>query len=100
MVSQTIILLVDQSMLFVKYSCSFSLRHLSDINKDNALNLDEFCIAMHLVVALRHGLELPSTLPAVLLPEKETGGNISTVQGMHSDSSDISPTKLEKCKTV
>ena len=48
-------------------------RHLSDINKDNALNLDEFCIAMHLVVALRHGLELPSTLPNVLLPvNKET----------------------------
>ena len=49
----------------------FSFRHLSDINKDNALNLDEFCIAMHLVVALRHGFELPSTLPAVLLPEKK-----------------------------
>ena len=48
-------------------------RHLSDINKDNALNVDEFCIAMHLVVALRHGLELPSTLPNVLLPvNKET----------------------------
>ena len=60
-----------------KYTCSFSPRHLSDINKDNALNLDEFCIAMHLVVALRHGLELPSTLPAILLPaKKETGGNV------------------------
>jgi len=33
--------------------------------------LDEFCIAMHLVVALRHGFDLPSTLPAVLLPEKK-----------------------------
>lgn len=43
--------------------------HLSDLNKDNALNLDEFCIAMHLVVAMRHGLELPLTLPTVLLPE-------------------------------
>ena len=48
-----------------------SLRHLSDINKDNALNLDEFCIAMHLVVALRHGFELPATLPTVLLPEEK-----------------------------
>ena len=53
------------------FFCFF--RHLSDINKDNALNLDEFCIAMHLVVAMRHGLELPSTLPSVLLPvNKET----------------------------
>ena len=51
-------------------------RHLSDLNKDNALNLDEFCIAMHLVVALRHGLELPSTLPSVLLPEKKEEGNV------------------------
>ena len=50
-------------------------RHLSDIDKDNALNLDEFCIAMHLVVALRHGLELPSTLPGVLLhTRKEAEG--------------------------
>lgn len=45
-------------------------RHLSDINKDNALDLDEFCIAMHLVVALRHGLELPSILPDILLYHK------------------------------
>lgn len=54
-----------------KYPFFFSFRHLSDINKDNALNLDEFCIAMHLVVALRHGFELPSTLPDVSLPEKK-----------------------------
>lgn len=60
-----------------KYPFFFSFRHLSDINKDNALNLDEFCIAMHLVVALRHGFELPSTLPDVLLPEKkESAGSV------------------------
>jgi hypothetical protein len=45
----------------------FNNRHLSDINKDNALDLDEFCIAMHLVVALRHGLDLPTILPDVLV---------------------------------
>lgn len=28
---------------------------------------------MHLVVAMRHGLELPLTLPTVLLPEKSEG---------------------------
>ena len=56
---------------------------------------------MHLVVALRHGLELPSTLPAVLLPgKKETGGNLNTVQDLHSDSSDMSTTQIEKCNTV
>ena len=46
--------------------------HLSDLNKDRALNLDEFCIAMHLVVAVRHGVELPATLPATLLPMEES----------------------------
>ena len=72
--------LIIQELYVKKYICSFSLRHLSDINKDNALNLDEFCIAMHLVVALRHGLELPSTLPAILLPaKKETGGNVNII---------------------
>ena len=56
---------------------------------------------MHLVVALRHGLELPSTLPAVLLPEKEeTGGSINVEQSMYSDSSDMTPTKIEKCKAI
>ncbi|XP_029187078.2 ralBP1-associated Eps domain-containing protein 1-like isoform X2 [Acropora millepora] len=54
--------------------------HLSDINKDNALNLDEFCIAMHLVVALRHGFELPETLPTILMPHwKETA--VKALQG-------------------
>ena len=56
---------------------------------------------MHLVVALRHGLELPSTLPAVLLPgKKEPGGNINTVQDILSYSSDMSTNQIEKCNTV
>ncbi|XP_032219479.2 ralBP1-associated Eps domain-containing protein 1 isoform X2 [Nematostella vectensis] len=56
--------------------------HLSDINKDNALHLEEFCIAMHLVVAIRHGLDLPPTLPPTLLnfrasEEEEDPFNVS-----------------------
>lgn len=77
-------------------SCSLSFRHLSDINKDNALNLAEFCIAMHLVVALRHGLELPSTLPNVLLPEKkEAEGNSNTVQGMSNSDTFMSYVQMQ-----
>lgn len=53
---------------------------LSDLNKDNALNLDEFCIAMHLVVALRHGFDLPSTLPNVLLPMKQESPGLVPVR--------------------
>lgn len=64
--------MVWQLCEFMIFLCTL-LRHLSDLNKDNALNLDEFCIAMHLVVAMRHGLELPLTLPKVLLPEKSEG---------------------------
>eukprot|EP00794_Sanderia_malayensis_P000348 gene348-981_t len=48
--------------------------HLSDLNKDSALDLEEFCIAMHLVVAVKHDVELPSALPSTLLPSS---------QGMH-----------------
>jgi hypothetical protein len=45
------------------------------MDSDGALNFDEFCIAMHIVVAVRHGLDVPATLPPYLLPEKyETQG--------------------------
>lgn len=47
------------------------------MDSDGALDFEEFCIAMHIVVAVRHGLEVPATLPQYLIPEKyETPGNI------------------------
>lgn len=42
--------------------------NLADINKDGALSLEEFCIAMHLVVLRRHEVELPDRLPLSLMP--------------------------------
>ncbi|XP_003741287.2 ralBP1-associated Eps domain-containing protein 1 [Galendromus occidentalis] len=42
---------------------------LSDIDRDGQLALDEFCTAMHLVVLRKNGIELPSQLPATLLPD-------------------------------
>ncbi|KXJ10106.1 RalBP1-associated Eps domain-containing protein 1 [Exaiptasia diaphana] len=50
--------------------------HLSDINQDNALDLDEFCIAMHLVVAIRHGLDLPAVLPYELLHHRQVSNDL------------------------
>ena len=43
-------------------------RQLSDVNRDGALSLDEFCTAMHLVVLRRNDIELPDSLPPVLQP--------------------------------
>jgi len=43
-------------------------RQLSDVNRDGALSLDEFCTAMHLVVLRRNDIELPDNLPPVLQP--------------------------------
>ncbi|GAB6030629.1 hypothetical protein CHUAL_007488 [Chamberlinius hualienensis] len=41
---------------------------LSDVNKDGALCLEEFFTAMHLVVLRRNNVELPDSLPPVLIP--------------------------------
>lgn len=41
---------------------------LSDVNRDGALSLEEFCTAMHLVVLRRNDVELPSQLPPSLVP--------------------------------
>ncbi|KAI1294591.1 RalBP1-associated Eps domain-containing protein 1 [Halotydeus destructor] len=39
---------------------------LSDVDKDGALNIEEFCVAMHLVVLRRNHVDLPPTLPDCL----------------------------------
>nr|CAG4641486.1 EOG090X01QX [Eurycercus lamellatus] len=41
---------------------------LSDVTKDGALSLNEFCTAMHLVVLRRNKIALPKQLPPVLDP--------------------------------
>jgi len=43
-------------------------RQLSDVTKDGALSLNEFCTAMHLVVLRRNNIALPKQLPASLDP--------------------------------
>nr|XP_033803320.1 ralBP1-associated Eps domain-containing protein 2 [Geotrypetes seraphini] len=42
---------------------------LSDVDRDGALTLPEFCAAFHLVVARKNGYSLPETLPQTLLPD-------------------------------
>nr|CAG4651616.1 EOG090X01QX [Triops cancriformis] len=41
---------------------------LSDVTRDGALSLEEFCTAMHLVVLRRNGIPLPEVLPPTLVP--------------------------------
>jgi hypothetical protein len=43
-------------------------RELSDVTKDGALSLNEFCTAMHLVVLRVRNFELPAELPAQIQP--------------------------------
>ena len=52
---------------------SYARRKLSDIDEDNSLSEEEFCIAMKLVVARRKGLVIPSVLPEVLRPHPQSG---------------------------
>lgn len=51
------------------YNCNILIcRQLSDLNRDGELSLEEFCIAMHLVVLRRHEIEIPDRLPFSLMP--------------------------------
>lgn len=52
-------------------STTFVNRQLSDLDKDGALSLDEFRIAMHLVVLIKHGYDLPAVLPATMLGQEQ-----------------------------
>ncbi|KAF8796987.1 ralBP1-associated Eps domain-containing protein 1-like [Argiope bruennichi] len=42
---------------------------LSDVDKDGALSIEEFCTAMHLVVLRRNNIDLPDVLPPSLVPK-------------------------------
>ncbi|XP_023937245.1 ralBP1-associated Eps domain-containing protein 1 isoform X2 [Bicyclus anynana] len=45
---------------------------LSDITKDGMLTLEEFSIAMHLIVLRRNGIPVPDALPACLVPRVDS----------------------------
>ncbi|KAI8984177.1 P-loop containing nucleoside triphosphate hydrolase protein [Mycotypha africana] len=44
---------------------------LADFDNDGYMDLDEFCIAMHLIKAVHSGAELPEKLPLSLMPNKK-----------------------------
>ena len=46
-------------------------RKLSDVDGDGQLSVDEFCIAVHIVIQRRKGAEIPSVLPAILQPKSK-----------------------------
>ncbi|GAM19970.1 hypothetical protein SAMD00019534_031450, partial [Acytostelium subglobosum LB1] len=47
---------------------------LADIDRDGKLDVDEFCLAMHLVNTKIDGIELPESLPSSLIPHSKRGG--------------------------
>lgn len=49
---------------------------LSDVTKDGALSLEEFNVAMHLVVLRRNNIPLPDSLPPSLVPLNTTTSNV------------------------
>ncbi|KAI8637864.1 P-loop containing nucleoside triphosphate hydrolase protein [Parasitella parasitica] len=44
---------------------------LADFDNDGYMDIDEFCIAMHLIQAAQGGAELPEKLPATLMPNRK-----------------------------
>ena len=53
--------------------------NLSDLDKDGNLNLEEFCIAMHLTVKIvKSGLPVPDVLPACLIPQSSSQSSLLT----------------------
>ncbi|KAG0743241.1 hypothetical protein G6F62_004993 [Rhizopus arrhizus] len=44
---------------------------LADFDNDGYMDIDEFCIAMHLISAVQNGAQLPEKLPATLLPNRK-----------------------------
>ena len=46
---------------------------LSDVDKDGMLDADEFCLAMHLMNVKLDGHDLPTDLPAHLVPPSKRG---------------------------
>ncbi|EPB88290.1 hypothetical protein HMPREF1544_04874 [Mucor circinelloides 1006PhL] len=44
---------------------------LADFDNDGYMDIDEFCIAMHLIKAVHSGAQLPEKLPATLMPNRK-----------------------------
>lgn len=51
---------------------------LADVDRDGALDADEFALAMHLINIKISGHDIPATLPSHLVPPAKRGGNSST----------------------
>merc|ERR1719273_3058231 len=57
---------------------------LSDVDKDGMLDADEFSLAMHLMNVKLDGNDLPTELPAHLVPPNKRGGKFDGVMDSKS----------------
>lgn len=52
----------------------FAIWNLSDIDKDGALDADEFSVCMHLIECkTKAGMRIPENLPQALVPPSKRG---------------------------
>ena len=52
----------------INFTTHVLVRHLSDLDKDGQLNIEEFALAMHFVEIAKLGQPLPPSVPPELLP--------------------------------
>ncbi|KAL3868401.1 hypothetical protein ACJMK2_041211 [Sinanodonta woodiana] len=55
------------AMMVFSLCYDFAFRNLADVSNDNLLSLEEFLLAMHLILRVKEGRKLPKSLPPHLI---------------------------------
>lgn len=65
------------------YLCIF--RNLADVSNDNVLSVEEFVLAMHLILKVKEGLPIPRSLPKHLVPKVTPSPEIADISEKERD---------------
>ena len=66
---KTIRVIILSFQIFTVCIFFFYFRNLADVSNDNILSVEEFVLAMHLILKIKDGLPLPKSLPKHLVPK-------------------------------